>query len=170
MNRKSMILVSIIVLLIISIVIISLLLDNLNQEDSFDVDIKVSTNKDIVKAGETINITLKIKNNRDETIPNDQYFFDLTMINQSEYENGELISTSHLSVNTRDIIESINVPPGETVEEIIPWEIYPGKELGEHYIIFSVNEILDGEYPPEQGQSITFSTIKNSIISFEVVE
>ena len=94
MSRKTMIFVIIIVLLITSIAIISILFNNLNQKDSFDVDIKVSTNIDHVKARETMNITLKIKNNRDETIPNDKYFFDLTMINQSEYENGELISTS----------------------------------------------------------------------------
>jgi hypothetical protein len=170
MSRKPMIFVTIIVLIIISIVIVSLILGSLNENDSFDVDIKVTTNKDHVKAGGTMNITLRIKNNLDETIPNDKYFFDLTMINKSEYENGELISTSHLSVNTRDIIESIYVPPGETVEEIIPWEIYPGKELGEHYIIFSINEILEGEHPPEQGQAITFVTEKKSIVSFEVVE
>jgi len=167
MNKKILILI---VLLITSFLISSLIIYNSIQKDDFDVDIKISTNKDNVKRGEKINLTLKIKNNRDEKIPNDKYFFYLAMIEKSEFENGEQMGSSLLNYEAEEIIENIEVPPGKTVETKVPWQISQSAEPGSYYIVFGIQELIEGENPPEVGQSVLWTLVKNTKVLIRIIE
>jgi hypothetical protein len=167
MNKVALI---VIIILIISIVISSVFIYYFLQKDDFDVEIDISTNKDNVKSGEKINLTLKIKNNRDEKIPNEKYYFYLSMIEKSRFEEGDQMAQSFFNDEAEDIIENIEVSPGKTVEEKVPWEISQGTEPGTYYIVFGIKELIEGENPPKVGQSVLWELVKNTTVKIEIVE
>ena len=159
MNKK-------IVILGIIILLITVGLSGCNEqknkgnvdEELYDVDISISTDKTEYAVDEEVNITLTIKNNMDKYFPFGDYSLHLFSVNKKEYGSSGLMSTDSIS---KLFVDSINVSPGDTFMEIILWEpMNRNLEPGDYYILFEIRSSIGGNaYAIEEkvSKEITFT-------------
>ena len=146
MKKKIIIGLYILIIIIVSLVaiIFSGVLNDKEDVDEewYDVDISISTDKTEYAVDEEVNITLIIKNNMEKYFPFGDYSLKLVSVIKTEYDSRGIMTKSSIS---KLFVDSINVSAGDTFTESILWE--PNNrniEPGDYYILFEISRPFTG--------------------------
>jgi hypothetical protein len=128
-----------IIILLLLIIIPSLhYYDQYKKDVEINIDIDISTDKGTYVQDEPIIAYVKITNNLERTFPYDKYRFDFSMIEKTDYESGKKQNPNNWNEEAEEILGSLAISPGETVNIEVPYDMETEQKPGKYYMVFGI--------------------------------